>query len=196
VPGQSHVEPAVARVRVVNSANVLTCLRLALVPAFLFALFAADGHQPSWRVAAFVIFSIAVITDRIDGALARGYGMVTWFGTLADPIADKTLVGAALVGLSVLGDLPWWVTVLIVAREVGITVLRFAVLRRGIIAASRGAKLKTLVQALAIGLFVLPLSGPWLTMAWAVMVIAIVLTVATAVDYALSAVRDVGTRPR
>ena len=110
-----------------------------------------------------------MITDRFDGALARSYGMVTEFGTLADPIADKALIGAALIGLSMLGDLPWWVTVVILVREVGITVLRFAVLRHGVIPASRGGKLKTLVQAVAIGLFVLPLSGPWLTGAWVVM---------------------------
>ena len=88
--------------------------------------------------------------------------MVTEFGKLADPIADKALIGAALIGLSMLGDLPWWVTVVILVREIGVTVLRFAVLRRGVIPASRGGKLKTLVQAVAIGLFILPLSGIWL----------------------------------
>ena len=152
-----------------NVANVLTGLRLVLVPVFLIALFAGDGHETPWRVTAFVIFAVAVITDRFDGALARSYGMVTEFGKLADPIADKTLIGAALIGLAMLGDLPWWVTVVILVREIGITVLRFAVLRRGVIPASRGGKLKTLVQAVAIGLFVLPLSGPWLTGAWVVM---------------------------
>ena len=80
---------------------------------------------------------------------------------MVDPIADKALIGSALVGLSMLGDLPWWVTVLILVREVGVTVLRFAVIRRGVIPASRGGKLKTVVQAVAVGLFVLPLSGPW-----------------------------------
>jgi CDP-diacylglycerol--glycerol-3-phosphate 3-phosphatidyltransferase len=117
--------------------------------------------------------------------------MVTEFGTLADPIADKTLVGAALIGLSMLGDLPWWVTVVILAREIGVTVLRFAVLRRGVIPASWGGKLKALVQAVAIGLFVLPLAGSWLTAAWVVMGLAIVLTVVTGVDYVASAAREV-----
>jgi CDP-diacylglycerol--glycerol-3-phosphate 3-phosphatidyltransferase len=121
--------------------------------------------------------------------------MVTEFGTMADPIADKTLIGAALIGLSMLGDLPWWVTVLILAREVGITVLRFVVLRRGVIPASRGGKLKTLVQAVAIGLFILPLSGSWLVVASVVMGAAILLTVVTGVDYVLSAARDVRGRP-
>jgi CDP-diacylglycerol---glycerol-3-phosphate 3-phosphatidyltransferase len=142
-----------------------------------------------------VVFAVAVITDRFDGALARSYGMVTEFGTLADPIADKALIGAALIGLSVLGDLPWWVTVVILVREIGITILRFAVLRRGVIPASRGGKLKTLVQAVAIGLFIMPLSGAWLTAAWAVMMAAVVLTALTGVDYVVSAIRDSRTRP-
>jgi CDP-diacylglycerol--glycerol-3-phosphate 3-phosphatidyltransferase len=182
-------------VRVTNLANVLTLLRLVLVPVFLLVLFADNGHETVSRIAAFVVFAVAVITDKVDGALARNYGMVTEFGTMADPIADKTLIGAALIGLSMLGDLPWWVTVVILAREVGITVLRFVVLRRGVIPASRGGKLKTLVQAVAIGLFVLPLSGSWLVVASAVMAVAIVLTLVTGVDYVVSAARDVRGRP-
>ena len=131
-----------------------------------------------------------MITDRFDGALARSYDLVTEFGKLADPIADKALIGAALIGLSLLGDLPWWVTILILIREIGVTILRFAVIRRGVIPASRGGKLKTLVQAMAIGLFVLPLSGAWLTGAWIFMWAAIVLTVVTGLDYVVSAFRD------
>jgi CDP-diacylglycerol--glycerol-3-phosphate 3-phosphatidyltransferase len=184
----------VRRSRVTNLANMLTLLRLVLVPIFLLALFNADGHQTASRIVAFVVFAVAVITDRFDGALARNYGMVTEFGTLADPIADKTLIGAALIGLSMLGDLVWWVTVVILVREVGITVLRFAVLRHGVIPASRGGKLKTLVQAVAIGLFVLPLSGSWLVAASVVMAAAIVLTLVTGVDYIASAARDVRGR--
>ncbi len=183
----------VPRARVANVANLLTGLRLVLVPVFLVALFADGGHQNIWRVVAFAVFAVAVITDRLDGALARSYGMVTEFGTLADPIADKLLIGAALIGLAVLGDLPWWVSIVILAREIAVTVLRFAVLRRGVIPASRGGKLKTLVQAVAIGLFVLPLHalpGPWVGGAWVVMWAAIVLTVLTGVDYVVSAVRD------
>ncbi|HEU0191520.1 MAG TPA: CDP-diacylglycerol--glycerol-3-phosphate 3-phosphatidyltransferase [Mycobacterium sp.] len=183
------------RVRLANPANALTALRLVLVPVFLLMLFAVDGHETASRITAFVIFAAAVVTDRFDGALARNYGMVTAFGTLADPIADKALIGAALIGLSVLHDLPWWVTVLILSREVGITVLRFVMLRRGVIPASRGGKLKTLVQAVAIGLFVLPLSGLWLVVAQVVMGIAVVLTVVTGVDYVLSAVNDVRGGP-
>ncbi len=191
VSGQPQTGPAVRRVPVTNLANLLTGLRLVLVPIFLLALFAGNGHDTTGRVVAFVVFAVAVITDRFDGALARNYGMVTEFGTLADPIADKTLIGAALIGLSMLGDLPWWVTVLILAREIGVTALRFAVLRRGVIPASWGGKLKTLVQAVAIGLFVLPLSGSWLVAAQVVMGVAVVLTVITGADYVASAVRDV-----
>lgn len=171
---------------------MLTALRLVLVPVFLLFLFAGDGHQTASRLTAFVIFAVAVMTDRLDGLLARKHGMITDVGKLADPIADKMLIGSALVGLSILGDLPWWVTVVILIREIGITVLRFAVIRRGVIPASRGGKLKALVQAVAIGLFVLPLHGwpsVWLTVAWWVMWAAILLTVATGVDYVLSAVR-------
>ncbi len=178
----------------VNVANLLTGLRLVLVPVFLAALFAGDGHQSNTRIAAFIVFAVAVITDHVDGQVARNYDMVTEFGKLADPIADKLLIGAALVGLSMLGDLPWWVTVLILVREVGITVLRFVVLRHGVIPASRGGKLKTLVQSLAIGLFILPLTGGWLTTAWVVMWVAIVLTVATGIDYIVSARRGASAR--
>jgi CDP-diacylglycerol---glycerol-3-phosphate 3-phosphatidyltransferase len=181
----------VGRARIANLANILTLLRLVLVPIFLLAMFAGDGHQIAGRIAAFVIFTLAVITDRLDGLLARNYGMATEFGAFVDPIADKTLIGSALIALSMLGDLPWWVTVLILTRELGVTLLRLAVIRRGVIPASWGGKLKTVVQALAIGLFVLPLSGPFLVAAAVVMAAAIVLTVVTGIDYVVSAVKEV-----
>jgi CDP-diacylglycerol--glycerol-3-phosphate 3-phosphatidyltransferase len=138
---------------------------------------------------AWAVFAIASITDRFDGELARKRGLVTEFGKLADPIADKALVGTALVGLSSLGDLAWWVTVVMLVREVGVTLLRFWVIRHGVIAASRGGKVKTLLQAVAIGLYVLPLSG-WLhILAAAVMGAAIVLALITGGDYVGRAVR-------
>jgi CDP-diacylglycerol--glycerol-3-phosphate 3-phosphatidyltransferase len=194
VPGQPDVNPVVQTVGVANVANLLTGLRMALVPVFLVALFVGDGHETTWRIVAFAIFATAVITDHIDGRIARNYNLVTEFGKLADPIADKALIGAALIGLSLLGDLPWWVTSVILVRELAVTVLRFAVLRRGVIPASRGGKLKTLVQAVAIGLFIMPLSGVWLAGAWVFMWAAIVLTVVTGVDYVVSAVRDARAR--
>ncbi|MBN3453317.1 MULTISPECIES: CDP-diacylglycerol--glycerol-3-phosphate 3-phosphatidyltransferase [Mycolicibacterium] len=198
MPGQPSTDPVVPRARVANLANVLTGVRFILVPVFLAFLFVGDGHEIVWRVSAFAVFAVAVITDRFDGALARSYGMVTEFGTLADPIADKALIGSALIGLSMLGDLPWWITVVILVRELGITLLRLAVLRHGVIPASRGGKLKTLVQAVAIGLFVLPLHAwpaIWLTVAWVIMWAAVVLTVLTGADYVISAIRDSRGRP-
>jgi CDP-diacylglycerol--glycerol-3-phosphate 3-phosphatidyltransferase len=182
-------------VRIANLANVLTLLRLVLVPIFLLALFAGDGRQTAFRLVAFVVFAVACITDRLDGLLARNYGMATEFGAFADPIADKTLIGSALIGLSMLHELPWWVTVVILVREVGVTLLRLAVIRRGVIPASMGGKLKTVVQAVAIGLFILPLSGPFIVAASVVMAVAILLTIVTGIDYVASTVREVRRTP-
>jgi CDP-diacylglycerol--glycerol-3-phosphate 3-phosphatidyltransferase len=194
VPAPPSRDPASAptspTARLVNVANLLTMVRLLLVPVFLLALFAGGGHETRWRIAAFVVFAVAMVTDRLDGTLARSHGMVTEFGKLADPIADKALLGAALIGLSLLHELPWWVTVVIMVREIGVTVLRFAVLHRGVIPASHGGKLKTLVQAVAIGLYILPLSGVWHTAAMVTMAVAIVLTVVTGIDYVFQAVKD------
>jgi len=132
---------------------------------------------------------VASVTDRFDGELARKRNLVTEFGQLADPIADKALVGAALIGLSLLGDLPWWVTVVILVRELGVTGLRFWVIRHGVIAASRGGKLKTLLQAVAIGLFVLPEWGWLRDIAWVVMIAAIIVALATGLDYVGRAIK-------
>lgn len=170
-------------VRLVNAANALTVLRLLLVPVFAAFLIRDDGTDTRARLLAAAVFVLAVVTDRFDGEIARRWGLVTEFGKLADPLADKALTGTALVGLSVLGLLPWWVTTVILAREVGVTLLRFWVIRHGIIPASRGGKLKTLVQAVAIGLYVLPLSGVLDDVRWWVMLVAVVLTVLTGLDY-------------
>lgn len=171
-----------------NLANALTLLRLVLVPFFALALFTDHGHSTNWRLLACLIFVIASLTDRFDGELARKRGLITEFGKLADPIADKALIGTALVGLSMLSRLSWWLTVVILVREVGVTLLRFWVIRHGVMPASRGGKVKTLVQAVAIGLFVLPLTGGWYTFAEVVMWLAVLLTVATGVDYVFRAV--------
>lgn len=193
--GQPQTGPVAGHARIANLANVLTLLRLVLVPIFLLAMFGGGGHETSWRITAFVIFAVACITDRLDGLLARNYGMATEFGAFVDPIADKMLIGSALVALSMLSDLPWWVTVVILIREIGVTLLRLAVIRRGVIPASWGGKLKTFVQAVAIGLFVLPLSGPFLIAAAVVMAVAIVLTVVTGLDYVASTIREVRRTP-
>jgi CDP-diacylglycerol---glycerol-3-phosphate 3-phosphatidyltransferase len=172
-----------------NIANGLTVLRLLLVPVFAVLLFHDDGQETVWRIWACVVFVIASVTDRLDGELARKRGLVTEFGKLADPIADKALVGTALVGLSALGELPWWVTVVILIREVGVTLLRFWVIRHGVMPASRGGKVKTLLQGVAIGLYVLPLSG-WLhEVAVVVMGAAVVMALITGVDYVARALR-------
>ncbi len=193
--GYPRTSPIGDRARIANLANVLTGLRLVLVPVFLLALFVGDGHQIVGRVVAFGIFAVACITDRFDGLLARNYGMATEFGAFVDPIADKALIGSALIALSMLGDLPWWVTAVIMTREIGVTLLRLAVIRRGVIPASWGGKLKTVIQAVAIGLFVLPLSGHFRAVAAVAMAAAIVLTVVTGVDYVLSAIREVRRTP-
>ncbi len=180
---------AVARVPLVNIANILTVTRLALVPVFLLALFAGGDHSAGWRMIAFLVFAVGSVTDFIDGHLARKYGLVTDFGKVVDPIADKALTGAALVGLSVLGELPWWVTLTIAGREVAVTLLRFWVIRYGVIAASYGGKVKTFAQIIAIGLYLLPLPAALDPVLWAGMGIALALTVATGLDYVVRALR-------
>jgi len=175
--------------RLVNLPNGLTVLRLLLVPVFVIAL-AVGGSAPDgarWRIAAFIIFAVASITDLLDGELARRSGMITDFGKIADPIADKALIGAALVTLSVLGELAWWVTVVIMVREVGVTLLRFWVIRHGVIPASRGGKAKTVLQMVAIGLYILPVHIGWVRPA--VMGAAVVVTLVTGADYVARAVR-------
>jgi CDP-diacylglycerol---glycerol-3-phosphate 3-phosphatidyltransferase len=178
----------------VNVANVLTVVRILLVPVFVVCL--VKGGT-GWRLAALAAFGAASLTDFLDGQLARNRGLVTDFGKIADPIADKALTGAALITLSVMGELPWWVTMLILVRELGITALRFAVLKRGVIAASQGGKLKTLLQIVAICLYVLPPSlGLPSAIREVVMAAALVVTLVTGVDYVIRAVRLTRTSAR
>lgn len=167
-----------------NIANVLTVVRLALVPFFVTCLFLPGVR---WRLAALVIFVIASITDHLDGELARRYELVTDFGKIADPIADKALTGAALVSLSVLGELPWWVTVVILVRELGVTALRFWVIRDGVIPASYGGKVKTALQIAAIVLYILP--GVPDPLRWVLMGAAVLVTVGTGLDYVWRAIK-------
>jgi CDP-diacylglycerol---glycerol-3-phosphate 3-phosphatidyltransferase len=174
-------------VGIVNVANVLTVVRIFLVPIFVLCL--VHGGT-AWRIAALAAFGGASFTDFLDGKLARKRGLVTDFGKIADPIADKALTGAALITLSALGELPGWVTGLILFRELGITVLRFAVIRRGVIAASQGGKLKTLLQIVAICLYVLPASlGLPALVKEIVMGAALVVTLVTGADYVVRAIR-------
>ncbi|KOV94606.1 phosphatidylglycerophosphate synthase [Streptomyces sp. NRRL B-1140] len=186
--GKKIAAAAVNEASVWNIANLLTMLRLVLVPAFVALMLADGGYDPAWRAFAWAAFAIAMITDLFDGHLARTYNLVTDFGKIADPIADKAIMGAALICLSALGDLPWWVTGVILGRELGITLLRFLVIRYGVIPASRGGKLKTLTQGVAVGMYVLPLTGWLATLRWWVMAAAVVLTVVTGLDYVKQAI--------
>jgi CDP-diacylglycerol--glycerol-3-phosphate 3-phosphatidyltransferase len=195
--GQEGVRPArggkltaaaVNQASVWNIANLLTMLRLFLVPGFVALMLADGGYDPAWRSLAWAAFAVAMITDLFDGHLARTYNLVTDFGKIADPIADKAIMGAALICLSWLGDLPWWVTAVILGRELGITLLRFLVIRYGVIPASRGGKLKTLTQGVAVGMYVLALTGWLATLRFWVMAVAVVLTVATGLDYVRQAI--------
>ena len=174
-----------------NVANLLTMLRIVLVPLFVLVFVYDGGHDSGWRLAAAGVFFVASATDRLDGELARRRHLITDFGKIADPIADKALIGAALICLSLHHELWWWVTAAILVREIGITLMRFWVIKYGVIAASPGGKLKTVLQSLAIFLYVLPLERlAWLDWtATVVMAAALALTVGTGVDYVARAVR-------
>lgn len=170
-----------------NIANALTGLRLLLVPVFGWLLLAQDGTSTPLRIAACGVFLLAALTDRFDGDIARRRGLITEVGKLADPIADKALTGMAFVGLSVLGLLPWWVTGIVLVREAAVTALRFWVIRHGVIPASRGGKLKTVLQTLALTLYVLPLPESVQWAAATAMAAAVVVTVVTGIDYVVRA---------
>lgn len=176
---------------IVNIPNLLTVLRVLCVPLLAVLLLVDDGTRGPARDAAAIVFVLASITDLMDGAIARRYGLVTTFGKIADPIADKSLTGVALIGLSLMGDLPWWVTLVILVREIGVTVLRFWVIEHGVIPASRGGKAKTLAQTVAITMYLvdLPDVAWWPTACAIAMGIALVLTVATGADYVVRALR-------
>jgi CDP-diacylglycerol---glycerol-3-phosphate 3-phosphatidyltransferase len=172
-----------------NPANMLTAVRIVLVPVFGVLVVVSELASPRWRIAACLAFCVASATDFVDGWIARRYQLITSFGKVADPIADKALTGTALVLLSAYGRLAWWVTGLILLREWGITALRFSVIRYGIIPASRGGKLKTALQIAAIAWYLWPVPppydrvGPWLMGA------AVAVTLITGVDYVIQAIR-------
>lgn len=189
VAGVAPAGPVVGPVPLVNLANGLTVLRLALVPVFAVLVVLSEMTASGWRIVACLTFAVASATDLADGWIARRFHLVTSFGKVADPIADKALTGAALVLLSWYDQIPWWVTAVILLREVGVTLVRFWVIRYGVIAASHGGKLKTALQVLAIVWYLWPVpagltgAGPWLLAA------ALAVTVATGLDYALRAIR-------
>ncbi len=190
---QTENQPA-AQVPVWNLANIITMARIALVPVFVL-LMVPDSTAA--RLGALAVFLVAAATDKLDGHIARSRGLVTSFGKIADPIADKALVLGALLVLWAEGTIPWWVPVVIIVREVGITLMRLAMVRRAVMAASNGGKLKTVLQfSFIIGYLV-----PWesllpgaaadvvLGIIWWVMVIAVAVTVVTGLDYVVRAIR-------
>lgn len=182
-----------------NIPNALTVLRILMVPLFLVLLLADGGNDVTLRWWALIVFLLAMFTDFVDGYLARRNNLITNFGKIADPIADKSLMAAALIGLAIIVELPWWVPVIILVREFGITVLRFFMIRIAVMPASRGGKIKTVLQTAAIGLFLLifPLSAVvpsvvyviLLVFAWIIMTAAIVVTIVTGVDYCVQAAK-------
>jgi len=182
----SEPKHAVDRPSNLNVPNVLTVIRIILVPVYVVVLFAAPADF-GWRLAATAVFVVAMLTDLADGYIARRYNLVSDFGKIWDPIADKALTGAAFITLSILGELPWYFTVVILLREWGITWVREALKKYGtVMAANKGGKAKTLTQTLALILFNLNLDflpAPLQVVAWVLMWAALILTVVTGVDY-------------
>lgn len=179
------VSTPVNDVPLLNLPNALTVLRLLLVPVLIVLLAVPQTDAVRWAAAA--VFLVAALTDLFDGAIARSRGLVTTFGKLADPIADKAITGTALIGLSLLGELAWWITIVIIVREVAVTLLRFWVINHGVIPASRGGKAKTVAQVVAITAYLMPLEGWWTPVSQVLMGIAVVLTIATGIDYVVRA---------
>lgn len=178
--------------------NAITVVRILMAPIFLWMLLADGGTDGPLRWWAAVIFIVAIATDGIDGYLARKHEIVTDLGKLLDPIADKVLTGFAFIGLSILGELPWWITIVVLAREIGITVYRFIVVSDHVLAAAWMGKLKTVAQAVALSLALLPLStlvGEWVFWVNGItMAIAVILTVASGIDYVVTEVRAARAR--
>lgn len=185
-----------------NLPNVLTSIRILLVPFFIWALwqsgtFGQDSVQARWIAVA--IFAVAMYTDKLDGDIARSRGLVSDFGKIADPIADKFLTGAAWITMSLLGEIWWWITVVILLREWGITILRLFMLRTRVMPASRGGKIKTVLQAAGILALLLPLAplvgSWWLWFGWTIVVAALLVTLITGLDYVIKAVRSPKEEP-
>lgn len=168
-------------------ANLITLSRIALIPFVLWVLFAEPDRGSAWRWLAVLLFVLSAATDGVDGAVARRRGEVTNLGKILDPIADKLLIGGALVSLSILGEVSWWITGVILVRELGITAYRFAVIRNRVIAASGGGKLKTVMQSIMIGFLLSPSNWmPWGVQPWvegALIAVAVLLTVWTGIAY-------------
>lgn len=183
-----RVADPVSAVSSINVPNFLTTIRLLVVPILAWLLFQENSNTNSNRTIAGVLFIVAALTDIADGTIARKWNLITNFGKIFDPIADKALIGTALIGLSSMGLLDWWFTWVILAREIFVTLLRFWVIKQGVIPASRGGKLKTIMQIVAISFYLLPLPSSVSLLAEILMYVAVILTLATAVDYIMKAI--------
>jgi CDP-diacylglycerol--glycerol-3-phosphate 3-phosphatidyltransferase len=185
-PIPDHLGDPSNEVPLLNIPNVLTVARLFMVPVFGYLVLAIE-QTDSVQWASAVVFLIAALTDLVDGVWARRYGLVTNFGKIADPIADKALIGTALIALSIQGEIAWWVTGIIIFREVAITLMRFWVIKQGVIPASRGGKVKTVSQIVAIVAFLIPLNGWVDAVAQMSLGVALALTITTGIDYVIKA---------
>lgn len=169
--------------------NVITVARLLFVPVGAFTLFKNGGNDPTWQYISWVVFFILGLSDIADGNLARSRNTITEFGKFLDPVADKVMIGTAMISLSILNRLPWWITIVILVREIGITIFRLAIIKRGVIAANKGGKIKSTFQNFGVGFYVLPLSANLYWFRDGFMVIAVILTIVTGLYYVQSAFR-------
>lgn len=169
--------------RDINLPNALTIFRILALPFCAYALFKNGGDDDSWRIIAFTLFFIVGLSDILDGRIARSRNQITEFGKLLDPIADKAMLATASIGASILGLLSWWVTAIFLIREVAVTILRFAVIKKGVIPASKGAKVKTFFQSFGVGFYILPLPSYLNLPRDIFMAVAIYLTISTGVTY-------------
>jgi CDP-diacylglycerol--glycerol-3-phosphate 3-phosphatidyltransferase len=174
-----------------NLPNALTIFRILALPFCAWALFQEEGKDPTWQIIAWLMFFVVGMTDVLDGRIARKRNQISNFGIILDPIADKAFIATALIGLSVLGKIPWWVTILILLREVGVTILRFAVIKREVISANRGGKIKSLLQNFSVGFYILPLPEYLFLPRDILLGLAVALTIWTGFEYFRSALKRV-----
>jgi CDP-diacylglycerol--glycerol-3-phosphate 3-phosphatidyltransferase len=163
--------------------NTLTLTRILLIPSGVYTLFYDGGDNSTYQIISYAIFFTLGMTDIVDGRWARRSNRITALGTFLDPVADKALIGAAMISLSILDRFPWWITILILAREIGITLFRLIVIKNGVIPASRGGKIKTLTQNFGVGFFILPLPASLDWFKFGFISVAIILTITSAFDY-------------
>ena len=167
--------------------NFITVMRLLLVPVGVYTLFKNGGNDATWQYISWVVFFILGMSDVLDGNLARSRNAITEFGKFLDPVADKVMIGAAMISLSILGRMPWWITVVILFREVGITIFRLVIIKRGVIAANKGGKIKASLQNFGVGFYVLPLSPALFWFRDGFMYAAVAMTIVTGAYYVKSA---------